>query len=658
MKIRNNFLVLGSILGVLITPFFELTKTNNMSSIVSSNYETIEEFNTEFYQDNSKQELVVGNEEDNKFNLYWDFFGDTIDLTFLKNNNGQDIRASFKFTIKDVKTGNYYEYYDLFSGDNYYRKNLRIDDSFSYGTVKLETEYLLTLQYYQGNSMNLKTETFNVVFSEHDDPEVTIDNVITNNQTVSNVSDGNIVIDFSLNDEALNMFDKVFITLWDENFQEYILLKDILIDENQDSYSISLDNLTSGNYSVSIYGQDSSYNLISLGTINNLTINYDVLAPAEVPSFLIIDGYSTTPDSIKINLFYENNGVENKNINYSYNGISGVVETNSLKNFYNLEISGLTSETTYDVDFWFENDISTKQTISIKTDSSPFVYSPFVDLNINGVTSTSASFDFNVFDYSLLLDDEVTWTLNDITNDIEVTNSSITMVDNHSTIELSSLTSETTYELVLNSTSSMDSSVVYEKNYIFTTASLNYLTPTVSLNSTVTSNNFIEYDFSTLDISKRITGGQINVYGGFEDNNKLEIETIKEISFNYDDLINGSKGNFYLNEISSKGNEYSAYFIVFDINYLDENGVEKSLDINNLDLDLIDNKTDKLVLLSTPTSLSLTTWLEGYLSSSIETDDSLLTFSWEIFLFVIGGVVLIALTSMMLIYRSKLKKLE
>ncbi len=653
---------MGALFSVSAVPFLSTIKINN---------NIVEQSNGDINY--SEQEIVTGNEGDNKYELHWEIFENTVDLTFLKNNHGSDTRASYKFIIEDVTTGRKFEYYDLFQGSNYFRKNLTISDEFEYGTVKLETSYLLTLQYLQGNTANIKTETFTVTFSEFEEPKLSIDNIVLENQSVSNVNDGSISIDFTLNDGAMEKFDKIYISLWDEMYQDYVLLENVDVVSGDNSYNVNLDNLSSGTYSIEIYGRNIDGNLTNLNKVSNLIITYENEAVDPVPSFLIIDGYSTTPDSVSINLFYENNGATDKDINYSYEGGTGVLSTDSTKNFYKHEITGLTSETTYNFEFWFEGD-TTKQSIEITTESLPFVYSPFISLEAQSISTNSATFNFSVFDYLLFSNNEVTWTLNDITNDVDNVLSStspIVLTSNSGSVELTSLTPGTTYELVLNATSVMDNLVDYKINYVFKTGvapiiPTPYSTPTVSLNSSITSDNYIKYDFSTLDLARRITGGQINIYGSFMEGNKLNIESIKEISFVYDDLVVGSNGNFYLNEIASNGTEYSAYLIVFDINYLDNLGIERSLDVSSFDLDLIDNQTDKLVLLSTPTSLSSTTWLENYIKEVVNPiqpsknsgDDSLLNFFWETFLFVVVGLIIVGLILALVIYYNKYKKLK
>ncbi len=657
MKIKNNILTVGVISTLLTFSFYNVGVNVCDNNLLIGGQETSGSIDENYYDNKLEKDLLNSNEDDGIFDLYWEIFDETVDLMFMKNTSGSNVKSSFRLTITDVETEESYEYLELFEGNNYYRKNLQIDDDFSLGTVELGTEYLLKLEYYQGSIFNIKSETYNVIFDIDNKPEITIDSVELNNQSVTNINDGSIDVGFTLNEDANEEFDNIFVTLYGEEYQSYILLGKVNVVEDVFSYDVSLADLSQGNYSLIFYGEEESGDLIKLNSLENLTIGYDSVEEEKTPTFQVIDGYSVSSDSVRINLFYSNNGVDNKNINYYFDGVTGYVETNSLQNFYTLEINGLSSNTTYNFEFWIDGDSVTK-VLQLTTKDNPFVYSPIVSISTSEITSESATFEFSVFDYLLLVDNEVKWKLNDITNDVDGVENSISLTSNSSIIETSGLTEDTTYELVLSSTSSLDETIKYEKSYVFKTASLSYVEPTLTLNSVVKSGNIINYDLLTFDVAKRITSGQVNIYGGFSNNGKMSVESIKEISLSYDNLVTGLNGDLYLDSVSSTGDEYTTYLVIFDINYLDENGVEKSLETSNLDLDLISNDSKKLVLLATPTSVSLTTWLEEFLKSSSTGDESLLTFSWEIFMFIIGGVLLIVLTTIMLIYRSKFKKMK
>ncbi len=657
MKIKNNILTVGVISMLLTFSFYNVGVNICDNNLLIGGQETSGSIDENYYDNKLEKDLVNSNEDDGIFDLYWEIFDETIDLMFMKNTSGSNVKSSFRLTITDVETEESYEYLELFEGNNYYRKNLQIDDDFSLGTVELGKEYLLKLEYYQGSIFNIKFETYNVIFDIDNKPEITIDSVELNNQSVTNINDGSIDVGFTLNEDANEEFDNIFVTLYGEEYQSYILLGKVNVVEDVFSYDVSLADLSQGNYSLIFYGEEESGDLIKLNSLENLTIGYDSVEEEKTPTFQVIDGYSISSDSVRINLFYSNNGVDDKDINYYFDGVTGYVETNSSQNFYTLEINGLSSNTIYNFEFWIDGDSVTK-VLQLTTKDNPFVYSPIVSISPSEITSESATFEFSVFDYLLLVDNEVKWKLNDITNDTEGVENSVFLTNNSSTIEISSLIEDTTYELILSSTSNLEETVKYEKSYVFKTASLSYVEPTITLNSIVKSSNIINYDLLTFDVAKRITSGQVNIYGGFSNNGKMSVESIKEISLSYDNLVTGLNGDLYLEGVSSTGDEYTTYLIIFDINYLDENGVEKSIETSNLDLDLISNDSKKLVLLATPTSVSLTTWLEEFLKSSSNGDESLLTFSWEIFMFIIGGVLLIALTTIMLTYRSKFKKMK
>lgn len=589
--------------------------------------------NKDFSKEGNQSETTINNSIDTYAQLYDGslvelsnkYISSTInELTFTSYAPPEDL-ISFEYTILDQSGTTIDTEFFSATGESTFSKEYDVTN-LPAATYDLETITMATYDFGSGPSAQEFDENFTITIPEYVGPDISFDTVNLTNEDTPSSNDGSIQLQGNINQEIANDSDLIIVELREMTEYDLISAKQILTYGDQEElfpYDITFDNLDSNTYGVFAYsvtlnnGVEDGRTYSYIDSLTNLTISYDEEDPIPTFSTQIINAYSTSPTEAKVTLNSENTSLLSGTLSYSLNGGEHISIDNLNEGITNITFDSLEEGTDYTFNLYSTNDeLIESATFSTSTDS--IIEAPINEIQKSEITSTSATLVYNLTNANLITN--LNYILYEEGDEIEANDISNYQTGDN-TLTLNDLKADTTYTFILQGVHTYDSERSYLQYSTFQTATNQYVTPTLHIDSNLNS-DIVSYDITATDPSKRIDTVNLDVYG-----------TNNEISGTYDFLrtiVIKNQDNQLSGNISQASlSDYDNVYIVVSAVYKNEDDSYVNLEKSNIDIHNISHAGEE-------SNIGFVTKHE---SSIVDpTDDSMFSQSIEILLLVLTSL--------------------